>query len=102
MRYDKPKVEIIEDSSVESSITNIDNLTHQQRLKLFNSPEHNPNNNLTFEEMVKQMEEEEFRKREYEKAIIKNKSQNGLNRIDKYDEVDGFGFNITIESDMDL
>lgn len=109
MRYQKPIVEIVEDSVIETKVTDVRNLSQSEKNNLFSN---NTNisfdnikpKNMTFEEMVREAEIEEMRLREFRTnpRRVDNRNPNGYKTREEYRTMDGIGFNISIETDMDI
>lgn len=108
MRYQKPIVEIVEDSVIETKITDVRNLSQSEKNNLLsnntNISFNNKSKNMTFEEMIKEAEIEEMRLRGFgtNPKRVDNRNPNGYKTREEYRTMDGIGFNISIETDMDL
>ncbi len=119
---EKPKVNLIEDQKIDTTITDVTGYEAEQLLRKYGyQPQQfstreesqqptNPNVNLTFEEMVAQEElkrkQEEDRRRAqmYGPKPTTFDGRNGYDSEVKYgsDDDTGFGFKIEITTDMKL
>jgi len=102
---DKPEVKIIQNQEETVNDTNLDNWEVEQLLRKYgyNNTEpiiNQPQNNLTFDELV--LQNESKIKEEEKRRLMSNKSNFYSTTINQTDEDTGFSFKIEIVSDMKI